>query len=154
MSFTKKNKVLGEDGGTYKFMIYLLPIIPIGVFSFVWYMWSKNLDMFVSSFIAIFALVFLYQTYVVICFLKVAGRTVFKIKIQEKGVDIELFSGRRVQLAFPLDIQYFGSRDIKHASKLFPKSAGFMQINTTGETFFISPATDDFSELREKLECK
>lgn len=154
MSFIKKNRVLGEDRGTYKLMIYLLPVIPIGVFTFVWYMWSKNLDMLVSSFIAVFALIFLYQTYEVICFFKVAGKTVFKIKIQEKGVDIELFSGRRVQLGFPLDTQYFGNGGIKYASKLFPKSAGFMQINTSRETVFISPLTDDFLELREKLECK
>ncbi|MFX4226760.1 MAG: hypothetical protein ACFHHU_02330 [Porticoccaceae bacterium] len=151
MSDTKKNRTLGENRGFYKAIIYLLPVMPAGLFVFIWFLWPKNFDLLISSFIVLTTLVFLYQTYEIVCFLMVAGKTVFKLKIEAGEVDIELFSGRRLHLFAPLNIKNFDNRSVKHGGKLFPKSVGFMQINAFGETFFISSTTDDFKELRDQL---
>ncbi len=147
-------KTLGENGGTYKLLIYSLPVMPIIIIVFAWYvLYDGNnfAPLFVFLFVTLVSAVLLHQWLEILNFVKTARVTAKDIYIKNNKIFLQLFSNKSVEISSNASIEDIGKYKIKPDRALFIKGMQHLAIKDGEQVFYISGTTQNFDELHKKI---
>lgn len=149
---------LGKDGITYRLIVWALPILPMSMILFVWYILFNKAEvvvmpLWIKIFVSTIVLVFLHQEVEILRLLRAARKTAKQIKIDDKGhVELVLFSNKEIKLeSFGVvdGVEQYERSSIYY--RLLPKDGGNISIVTPTETYYISGTTHGVEDLKANL---
>lgn len=151
------SNVLARNGIQYHIILYALPVLPIGVVSFVWYILLRpgQAPLPIIGIVMLVSLVLLHQEVEIIRFFRVASCTVKKVVFSGDDFIIYLFSNKAIVLS-----EFNISKDIPEAlnnsiyRKLFPKDKENGIIRTSEGEYYLTGTINDFENLYQRLKEK
>jgi len=151
------SNALSKNGRHYHVMLFLLPVLPLGIVGFVWYiLWGEEYNLFVLCFVAFVSAVLLHQEVEITRFIRVAARTVKRVVSSDDGdFIIYLFSNKTLTLS-----EFSVSKDIPDAlnnniyRRLFPKDKENGIIRTSEGEYYLTGTINDFENLYQRLKEK
>jgi hypothetical protein len=142
---------LGKNGMAYRFMLFGLPVIPVSLLVFAWFILSGHPPFPIILFVVFVLLVLSHQVLEVVNFLRVAAVTAREVYIDNGGIFLQLFSGRVVSLNSNAIIANIDLSKIKSSQKLFPENMKHLSIVNDEESFYISGTTEKFDDMYKEL---
>lgn len=147
--------MLGQNGIQFQVMLYSLPVLPLGVIAFIWYILiGEPTTIPIIIFVVFVSLVLLHQEIEVIRFIRVAALTVKKLVVSEDGhLIIYLFSNKTLTLS-----EFTVSKDVPDAlnhniyRRLFPKEKENGTISLSEGEYYLTGTIDGIEDLYQKLE--
>lgn len=155
-----KNKwrttVLGDDGGSYRFIVLSAPVLPLGIIILNLYVLSsKNLPIIVLITVMASSLVFLHQCYDIFKFIRLASKTAKWITIEEDGeITVNLFSNKKIvskRGGYSLK-QDFNRKYIPYNKKLFPHEKTHGILTISGEQYYLSGTVEGGDDMYSQIE--
>lgn len=155
---TWNTDALGKNGIKYHLIIWSLPVLPVWLILFVWYIFfSPDAGMvqplWIKVFVSLVVLIFLHQEIEIIRFAKAASKTAKIINICEnRYVSLVLFSNKEIKLeSFSIveGVKVYESNSIFY--RLFPVGEKNISIVTPTTVYYISGTTHGIEDLSAHL---
>jgi len=149
------SNALSKNGRHYHVIFYLLPVLPIGVIGFVWYILvGEEYNLFVLGFVVFVSAVLLHQEVEMIRFIKVASQTSKKIVCSgDDVISIHLFSGKVITLKnFTIENKVPESLTNNIYHRLFPVDKNSATITCDGKEYYLTGTIEGYELVCDKLE--
>ena len=159
---TWKNEALGKNGRVYFLLKYSLPILPVGIMGFAWYMLCpagtfEKMPTAVVAFVFFAVVLFFHQTYDAYNFIFVASKTAKIVTFKDRSVlELKLFSNKIIRSDDFVFISEQGDfSKTKKYKGLFALNIPYGTVTLNdGGIFYISGKTEKYENICSELTVK
>jgi|GEM_PF-4309607 len=152
---TWTSDALSKNGSHYRVLIFMLPILPLGVVAFVWYiLWGEAYNPLALCIVVLVSATLLHQEISIIRLLKVASITSKKIVLYENDtVEVHLFNGEIITLKkFTITNSIPESLTGGIYFRLFPEEQDHATITCNGKEYYLTGTIEKYDLMYKELE--